>query len=76
MASLWRRNFSAWRCFWSRWRYLWRRRSSLNYQAVSTSDPLIFGFAIAFLGVIAALASYLPGLRAMSVDPVVALRNE
>jgi putative ABC transport system permease protein len=43
---------------------------------VSASDPLTFASAAAFLVVVAALASYLPALRAMRVDPVVALRNE
>jgi predicted permease len=43
---------------------------------VSASDPLTFASAAAFLGLIAALASYLPALRATRVDPIVALRNE
>jgi predicted permease len=43
---------------------------------VSASDPLTFASAAAFLGLVAALASYLPALRAMRVDPVVALRKE
>ena len=43
---------------------------------VSASDPLTFACAAAFLGLVAALASCLPALRAMRVDPVVALRNE
>jgi len=36
---------------------------------VSASDPLTFASAAAFLGLVAALASYLPALRAMRVDP-------
>ncbi len=43
---------------------------------VSASDPLTFASAAAFLGLVAALASYLPALRAMRVDPMVTLRNE
>ncbi len=43
---------------------------------VSASDPLTFASAAAFLALVAALASYLPALRAMRVDPVVSLRNE
>ena len=43
---------------------------------VSAADPLTFASAAAFLTLVAALASYLPALRAMRVEPVVALRNE
>jgi len=36
---------------------------------VSASDPLTFAAAAAFLGLVAALASYLPALRATRVNP-------
>lgn len=43
---------------------------------VGASDPLTFASAAAFLGLVAALASFLPALRAAHVEPMVALRNE
>jgi ABC-type lipoprotein release transport system permease subunit len=41
-----------------------------------TVDPTTFVAAAFFLAVIAVLASLLPAVRAMRVDPVVALRDE
>jgi putative ABC transport system permease protein len=49
--------------------------ASLLYN-VAPTDPVSFGGVAIFLTVIAFLASYLPARRAMTVDPIVALRNE
>ena len=43
---------------------------------VSASDPLTFACAALFLGLIAALASCVPAMRATRVDPMIALRAE
>jgi putative ABC transport system permease protein len=43
---------------------------------VKANDPLTFAVAAAGLAAIALLACYLPALRALRVQPVVALRNE
>ena len=39
-------------------------------------DPIIFGGAVALMGLIAFAAAYLPARRASAVDPIVALRIE
>jgi putative ABC transport system permease protein len=48
---------------------------SLLYN-VTASDPLSFGGVATFLTLVAVLASYVPARRAMTVDPIIALRNE
>jgi hypothetical protein len=47
---------------------------SLLYD-VRSSDPMTFGAVAAVLGLVAALAGYLPAFRASRVDPAVALRR-
>ncbi len=43
---------------------------------LTPSDPVTYAVIIVVLGVTAVLASWVPGLRASRVDPVVALRAE
>ena len=43
---------------------------------VSTNDPSTYGLAAAVLVLAALVASYLPSLRAMAIDPIDALRSE
>jgi ABC-type antimicrobial peptide transport system permease subunit len=43
---------------------------------VKPTDPLSFSFAIGLMLLIAGIAAFLPARRAMSVDPMVALRYE
>lgn len=49
--------------------------ASLLYN-VTPSDPISFIGVALFLTAIAFIAGYLPARRAMTVDPIVALRNE
>jgi putative ABC transport system permease protein len=43
---------------------------------VTASDPASFALVAVFLALVAVLASYVPARRAMSVDPIIALRND
>ena len=44
--------------------------------SVGADDPFIFAAAAALMALVAMLACYIPALRALRVDPIVALRHE
>jgi predicted permease len=52
-----------------------RLAASLLY-GVTATDPLTFAAMIAVLGAVAALAGYLPAMRAARIEPVTLLRSE
>jgi ABC-type antimicrobial peptide transport system permease subunit len=56
-------------------RFMSRRISGLLF-GISATDPLTIAMASALLMAVAAVASYIPAIRASHVDPMVALRNE
>ena len=49
--------------------------TSLLYE-VNSNDPTTYAGVAAVLGLVALVASWLPAIRASSVDPVVALRAD
>jgi putative ABC transport system permease protein len=55
--------------------YLTKFLTRILYE-VTPSDPISHVAAAAVLGLVAALATYIPARRAATVDPVVALRDE
>ncbi len=49
---------------------------SSQLYGISATDPLTYAGVALLMGLMAMLASYLPARRAMSVDPLIALRND
>jgi ABC-type antimicrobial peptide transport system permease subunit len=43
---------------------------------VSPNDPLVFGFVVGLLLIVAVAASWIPARRASRIDPQLALRTE
>ncbi|HTQ55676.1 MAG TPA: ABC transporter permease [Bryobacteraceae bacterium] len=52
------------------------RTASATLVMVSATDPEVYGGVVAFLALVAALASWIPARRAATVDPMVCLRVE
>jgi ABC-type antimicrobial peptide transport system permease subunit len=54
--------------------WMLRRTLTAMLYETSTGDPRLLVIAVALLGIVAALAAWIPARRATLVDPVIALR--